>query len=308
MRKIAEFVSAGITQLADLQAALQLAMQLEFATIPPYLCAQWSIKHDPSRVEGMIHRVASEEMTHFALAGNLLAAIGGTPTVARPEFVPVYPLHQLPGEIEQPIPIELRPLDTRQLKVFMQIEHPHFPPVAMRPKTPVATIGDFYNTIIAAFRAIEPEIDCDAYAIPIFGAPPICDLSSAIDALERIKSEGEGLEDSPEQPSSQGTALAHYYTFKEIYKQKKLIRRNDEWVFEGDPITRPLVDDFRRPTSSCRKCAAFNETFSDLLRNLEEAWTAGRPLDIAGMFTLKLAGRELIRSGIRPPFCWVDSE
>ena len=51
-------------------------MQLEFATIPPYLCAQWSVKSDPDRVEGVLHKIVSQEMYHFALAGNLLSAIG----------------------------------------------------------------------------------------------------------------------------------------------------------------------------------------------------------------------------------------
>ena len=39
MKTIAQFVKDRITSLADLQDALQTAMQLEFSTIPPYLCA-----------------------------------------------------------------------------------------------------------------------------------------------------------------------------------------------------------------------------------------------------------------------------
>ena len=49
---VADFVSSGVSSLSDLQAALQLAMQLEFSTIPPYLCAEWSIdgNNDPDDV------------------------------------------------------------------------------------------------------------------------------------------------------------------------------------------------------------------------------------------------------------------
>ena len=39
MKTIAQFVRDRITLLTDLQDALQTAMQLEFSTIPPYLCA-----------------------------------------------------------------------------------------------------------------------------------------------------------------------------------------------------------------------------------------------------------------------------
>lgn len=43
MKTIREYVEAGVLPLDDLKGALQLAMRLEFATIPPYLCAQWSV-------------------------------------------------------------------------------------------------------------------------------------------------------------------------------------------------------------------------------------------------------------------------
>ena len=59
-------------------------------------------------------------MNHFALAGNLLSAIGGTPGIAHAEFLPKYPMHELPGGIPQKLPIDLKPLKRRQLAVFMQ--------------------------------------------------------------------------------------------------------------------------------------------------------------------------------------------
>src|SRR5260370_10886525 len=71
---ISQFVQGGITTLADLRSALQTAMQLEFSTIPPYLCAQWSINVDPDGVSDLIQDVVVQEMFHFALAGNMLTA------------------------------------------------------------------------------------------------------------------------------------------------------------------------------------------------------------------------------------------
>ena len=307
MKSISEIVSARITEPLDLEEALHLAMQLEFATIPPYLCAQWSIKHDPDRVEEILHRIVSDEMVHFALAGNLLTAIGGLPQIANENFVLAYPLNCLPGGIKQQLPVDLQPLDCHQLEVFMQIENPQFPPVALTAEEPPATIGDFYDAIIEGFQTIDPDIDQDAYAISIFGAPLIRDLDTAISALERIKSEGEGLKDSPEQPTSNDTVLAHYYAFKEVYKKRRLIKRDDKWVFEGASIILPDVYAFRKSSSRCdSKNMAFRKIFSSLLRDLEACWTEGASFDVAGMFSLKVAGLELVRSGVCPPFCWEE--
>jgi ferritin-like protein len=112
-----------------LKGALQLAMQLEFATLPPYLCAEWSAdaNNDPDQVGNMIGGIALQEMFHFALAGNMLAAIGGSPSVATADFIPKYPTNELPGGIPQKLPVDLKPLSNDQLEVFLQIEFPEFP-------------------------------------------------------------------------------------------------------------------------------------------------------------------------------------
>jgi hypothetical protein len=77
-RTIRETVEAGICNLAELQEALLTAIQLEFSTIPPYLCAQWSINADPSDVSDMIQGVVVQEMLHFGLACNMYTATGGS--------------------------------------------------------------------------------------------------------------------------------------------------------------------------------------------------------------------------------------
>src|SRR5215831_15784418 len=110
MKTIAQFVKDRITTLSDLQDALQTAMQLEFSTIPPYLCAQWSINSDPSDVADMIEGIVVQEMYHFALAGNMLTAIGGVPNIANAAFIPIYPTNVLPGGIPQKLAVDLQPL------------------------------------------------------------------------------------------------------------------------------------------------------------------------------------------------------
>jgi len=57
MRTVAQILSRGIQTVPDLRESLALAAQLEFSTIPPYLCAEWSVKPaaDPNGVTGMTH-------------------------------------------------------------------------------------------------------------------------------------------------------------------------------------------------------------------------------------------------------------
>ena len=78
--------------------------------MPPYLCAQWSINDDPGGVSDIIKGVVVQEMYHFALAGNMLTAIGGMPGIDNAAFLPGYPTHALPGGIPQQLAVDLKPL------------------------------------------------------------------------------------------------------------------------------------------------------------------------------------------------------
>ena len=171
VKTIAQFIKGRIKSLPDLQDALQTAMRLEFSTIPPYLCAQWSINADPGGVGNMIQNIVVEEMYHFALAGNMLTAIGGTPSIANATFIPSYPTNVLPGGIPQKLAVDLKPLTPDQVQVFMQIEFPEFLPVAL--VAGPATIGAFYDTIAEGFTTVKPAINTNAYAVNFGEATPI---------------------------------------------------------------------------------------------------------------------------------------
>jgi Ferritin-like len=69
MKTIAAFVGEGIATVPDLRDALQLAMQLEFSTIPPYLCALWSIdtNADPGGVAALIETIVIQEMYQWTI-------------------------------------------------------------------------------------------------------------------------------------------------------------------------------------------------------------------------------------------------
>ena len=302
MKTIAQFVREGITGIADLQAALQTAMQLEFSTIPPYLCAQWSIDdiNDPGAVGQMIQDIVVQEMFHFALAGNMLAAIGGKPQIVNAAFIPRYPTTVLPGGIVQNMPVDLQPLSKPQLQVFMQIEYPEFPPVGLAAVGP-ATIGAFYTALAAAFNAINPGIDQNAHQVTKGEAVPIKSVADAVDAINKIKGEGEGTPNSPDQPGMNGGRLAHYYVFKEILVGKKW-KPGDG--FDGDEIPFPTVFPFAPSAASPDPSLAFNKTLSQLLTDLEACWSSGKALSLATMFQLQTTGTALIQQGIRPAFQW----
>ena len=305
-RSIQEFVSHGIATIVDLREALQLAMQLEFATIPPYLCAQWSVRHDPARVEGVLHKIVSQEMGHMALSGNLLAAYGGTPHLAYPAFIPTYPTRVLPGGIVQRLPVDLLPLTRQQLEVFMQIELPAFPPIAFMAALPPATIGEFYDVIIAAIERLMPAIDGNAHQIQNFNVPPIQSNSEAIEALRRLKEEGEGTAASPEQPAADEQVFAHYYLFKEMFVGRRLEKQSGVWGFTGDVVTLPTVYDFSPEGSPSIANRQFARQLSRVLAELQDCWSAGASFNVAAMFELKAAGQALIRQGVRPHFAWIS--
>jgi len=304
---IADFVSGGISGVADLQAALQLAMQLEFATIPPYLCAEWSINDDPDDVTDIIHSVVMQEMFHFAIAGNLLSAIGGTPQVANSAFVPAYPTNTLPGGIAQALPIDLLPLSKDQLQVFMQIEKPEFEPVAhVAEVNPPATIGAFYGTISDAFTALQPPINASAPALLRGSAQRINTVADAIAAIETIKEEGEGTTTSPEEPATDSNSFSHFYLFEEVFKGNKLVQVGGTWQFTGPAISMPTVFPFTRSAAVPSPSIAFNKALVGLLQGLEACWTAGQAFSAAAMFNLQAAGSNLIQQGITPEFKWID--
>lgn len=306
MKTIAQFVANRITTLADLKDALQTAMQLEFSTIPPYLCAQWSINSDPSDVSDKIEDIVVQEMYHFALAGNMLTAIGGMPDIANAAFIPTYPTHVLPGGIQQALAVDLKPLTPDQVQVFMQIEYPEFPPVALVERTGPATIGDFYNAIAEGFTTVNPAINAGAFAVKSGEATAIKSIADAQAAISLIKGEGEGAPGSPNQPATGSTTLAHYYVFKEIFTGKSLVQdATGHWGFTGAPISFPTWYDFQQSTATPSPSLAFNQALSQLLIGLQSCWTSGKRPSISAMVDLQGLGEDLIqKQGVRPEFLW----
>jgi len=252
------------TQIADLLAvpqtdrgldwlkqALQTAARLEFATIPPYLCAMWSIKSGAGQAYDHLREVVMEEMLHLGLVCNMLTAIGGTPKLD-PDAAPTYPA-PLPGGVRPGLIVPLKGLTQDGIKdVFMEIEKPQHPISGVDPAGEMdSTIGDFYDAVLAVFKAPEVTITETRqleWDIPVSGdgVAPLFKITSKADvekAIGRIKEQGEGTTTSPTAPSPFDTSkqipgdLAHYFRFAELYHEKKIVvGPNQEVTYTGADI------------------------------------------------------------------------
>lgn len=121
--------STPIETREELHEYLQVALQLEHATIPPYLTALYSI-HPGTNLDAttVIRVVAIEEMLHLTLAANILNAVGGTPNFTRKDFVPNYPTYLPSGQTD--FKVGLEKFSESALETFLNIERP-----AARPET-----------------------------------------------------------------------------------------------------------------------------------------------------------------------------
>jgi hypothetical protein len=115
--------SPKITTIEQLQEYLRIAMQIEHATIPPYLLALYSIHPGTNSVATQALRVVVvEEMLHLTLAANLLNAVGGKPDLTAPDFVPLYPAFLPNGEKD--FEVDLQPFSPAAIDTFLKIERP----------------------------------------------------------------------------------------------------------------------------------------------------------------------------------------
>ncbi len=324
-RTIRETVEVGINNLAELQGSLLTAIQIEFSTIPPYLCAQWSINSnnngDSSDVSGMIQGVAVQEMLHFGLACNMYTATGGSLNgeIATPDFVPVYPTNGLPGGVHPGLVVSLLPVGSQALQTFMSIEYPEVTPVVQQPDTPPPpvpptppTIGQFYQVIAAGFNTVFPDgslphnpslnqvvtsVDSDQ----LFAINTVAD---ALNAIKEITDQGEGTSTSPDEGTFDPSNLAHYYTFAEIYYGKTVGQVGNGFQYSGSAITTPTVYNFVPQPPGAPDQQAFINDFVTLMTQLEECWTSGFSIEtaISTMFSLQTAGTNLIQAGFTPQF------
>lgn len=286
--------AAPITNLRQLRDALQNAIKLEHATIPPYLTAYYTLSGTSASVnyaKGLIRGIVNQEMLHMALACNILNSIGGAPNIANPSFVPTYPSH-LPMGVETSLNVHLKRY-SRDLveQTFMIIEQPEVPLNIPIKTTAVAakeieTIGQFYASIRAEIVRQGESIftgNANKQVTGALGAIAVTNVSTAVAAISTIVEQGEG---TPSSPAGMGNVVAHYYRFEELAKGMKIVPdtasilgfsfdSNQQIIIDEDADVVQMVDDpqlvsFDDATS--KLADACDMAYSDLLRILHDAF------------------------------------
>ncbi|MFJ7905220.1 ferritin-like protein [Streptomyces sp. NPDC096198] len=265
-----------------LKASLQVALELELSTIPPYLCGWWSITDRGGEAARLIRRIVGNEMYHLGVVCNLLVAVGGRPRIR--DSAPAYP-GPLPGGVRPGVNVYLSGL-TRSFvcDVMMAIEAPEEPLTRSADDPP--SVGAFYGDLLNAFRATAPVLSARGQLSEHIGADllrPVLTPSDVERSLEIIREQGEGTDSSPDD-ALQDDHPAHYYAFAEIYHGRRLRETGGQWDFTGTPVpfpdTRPMARVpaggwVRPPTPVRRLLNDFDITYTAVLENLDAAWARG---------------------------------
>lgn len=265
-----------------LREALQVAVALELATIPPYLCGWWSVGDRTSHVARLVRRIIGDEMYHMGVVCNLLVAVGGRPRIT--DAALAYP-GPLPGGVRDGVNVYLSGLNRPFVHdVMMAIEAPEAPLARGLNSSP--SIGHFYDDLMSAFRSTAPELSARGQLSQHIGSDvlePVTDLDGVERAIETIKEQGEGTTSSPEDAFGDDYP-AHYYAFGEIYHGRQLRREHDGWRFTGAPVPFPDARPMGRvpaggwPDPSKRVQGLldrFDTAYAKVLSTLEAAWADG---------------------------------
>lgn len=299
-------------QKAKLLSLLQKAIELELATIPPYLTALLSIHMPGNRIAAnLIRTVAIEEMLHMVLVGNVIASLGGKVSL-HGASVPTYPLRlEFEGSPinERDFEIDLEAFSPHAVETFKKIEipadllpQPDGRSAPLKTVVPGITLGQFYDRIIAMLQAIcadYPEAEVfsgdpghqinERYYWSSGGKPIVVNsLQSATEAMTVIKKQGEAsgnsIYDGDSDYFGQPAEAAHYFRFNEI-ACGRYYRPDDNprlpptgAAFEVDyaavyPIKRNAKGtDYPAGSELARLNEKFNIQYSLMLMQLEQAF------------------------------------
>jgi hypothetical protein len=310
-----------------LQEHLQWALELEHCTIPPYLCALYSL--DPDRNPAAAEVVASvvvEEMLHMTLVANLLNAVGGQPRLDAPRMLPGYP-RRLPHS-DGSFDVPLQRFCPEALNTFLKIEQPSAP-CALPKGEQYESIGQFYSAIRHALICMCAQVG----ETNVFSGDParqvsdtglysgggtiisVNNLDSALIAITEIVDQGEGAqldiwdgEFNMIQPERE--EVAHYFRFQELNRGRRYrLADSPESGPTGDALTidwdgvYPMRTNLRisdHAADSPIRLAQdeFNRTYCAILRGLEHVFN-GNPEQleptIGAMYGLKERAVDLMR-------------
>jgi CDGSH-type Zn-finger protein len=310
----------AIATIEDLRQHLQWAVELEHATLPPYLCALYSIEetHNREAVE-VIHSVFIEEMLHLTLAANILNAVGGEPQIDTPDILPSYPTFLPHSDCAFKVP--LLKFSPEAIEVFLKIERP-----AEHEGVPedenYETIGQFYEALEEGLKRLAAELGQEA----LFCGDParqvtdelyyggsgriitVTDLESALAALEEIVEQGEGLQHEEvwdgdrDMFHPEREEVAHYFRFNELYVGRRYEPGDTpqsgptgaeftvDWGAVHNMRPNPRSADFPEGSEIRAQIDEFNHLYSGVLHLLHECFNGSpRLLAVAtgAMYGLK---------------------
>lgn len=336
--------SHKITTVEQLHTYLYAAMQLEHGTIPPYLTALYSI-HPGTNSDAIhvIRVVAVEEMLHLTLAANIMNAVGGTPDLTRPDFVPNYPTYLPDGETDFQVGVEA--FSRECIRTFLNIERPgtapheearltsrggdrgrHLAGSHVESEMRFWSIGEFYEEIRRGLDYLHREMG-DA----LFSGDParqvgpeyyysgggalsaVTDLKTARAAIRVISEQGEGLKGGIYDYEHE---LAHNYRFEQLLLGRYYQKGDGPGKPTGPPLevdwdaVYPLkpgatVDDF--PVGSELHAAAvdFNQRYAEFLGLLTRAYN-GSPQLLPGAVIEMFRLRDQMTRLMRNPIPGLD--
>ncbi len=317
----------AIKTIESLREHLQWSVEIEHGTLPPYLCALYSIEegHNTDAAE-VIHSVFMEEMLHLTLAANVLNAIGGSPVLDSPQLMPTYPAF-LPHSNEA-FQVPLAKFSPESVETFMKIERPSDHD-GLPEDDSYETIGQFYEAIEEALGRLAGElgekvlftgdpsrqITAEFYYGGAGKIVTVTDLASALAALEEVVEQGEGLQHEevwdgdqdmfhPERPE-----VAHYFRFEELAAGRRYQAGDTpqsgptgselvvDWGAVHNMRPNPRSSDYPVGSEVRKHMDDFNHTYSGILHLLHEAFN-GSPLLLAVstgvMYGLKEQAQELM--------------
>ena len=279
-----------------------------------YLYAAWSFKRGErdgltaeqaaavKRWRHAITSVAIEEMTHLALASNLMVAIGAGPHLSRPNF-PVPAGYHPSGVV-----VELAGFSRAVLDHFIFLERPEgkelrdssefvhpadyhrtMPKGRLMPSAQdYGTVGHLYRGIrhglaVLAHHIGEAALFCGDPASQVGpgdaglpGLSVVTDLKSAEDAIETIIEQGEGAPSHSED--------SHYSRFVKVREEYETFLAADPdfapaFPVAHNPTMRPPMDKANRVHVNSHEAAPVldlaNSIYGHMLRSLVQAFGRG---------------------------------
>jgi CDGSH-type Zn-finger protein/uncharacterized Fe-S cluster protein YjdI len=254
---------------------LHEASEIEHHLMCCYLYAAFSLKRaDPrwsaaqsAAVQGWretIMSVVFEEMSHLALVGNLMNALGAAPHLNRPTF----PVDS--GPYPAGFVIRLQPFSVATIEHFKYLERPAHeamadaqgfvaqrsyrrvvPPERLSPgPRDYDTVGELYAVLAASLDASaaaygeaalfigDPALQVDATLVPLPGVTAVTDRASAQRAIVTIVTQGEG--------AGSEHADSHFSRFCRIGEELDALTRADPsfepaWPAATNPVMNPPI-------------------------------------------------------------------